>query len=427
MSADAGSNLAQLAAAWLRFKTLCVTGTKGKTTTTSMLAAIVAASGEPEARYTTLGAWVNGAAVGGPPDRRLEGFLEAARDAEARAIAVEVVSLALATGFARTFPADVAVFTNLLKDHDAVHGGRDGYLQAKAELFVHLRPEGAAVLNAADAASAEIDRLTPAAARRAAYAVGDPAPEWTSLPLTLQARTVKTTRDGTEIVLAPGDLAGALGGSLSLRVVGAPNAHNALAAAVAAHAAGYPADAIQRGLAGFEGLPGRFQVVSQRPWVIVDFAHTPDALRRVLEAVRAVLKAEKSTGSVTCVFGCGGERSHERRAPLGHVAASRADHVIVTADNPRSEDPAAIARDIERGFADARAEVTRVRELDRRRAIEGAVHAARPEDVIVIAGKGHETVQELRGRVVPWSDVEVARAAVAARPRPPGRTPREKP
>lgn len=416
MTSDPESNLAQLAAAWQRFKAICVTGTRGKTTTTSMIAAIVAAGGEPSARFTTLGAWVNDAAVGGPPELRLRAFLAAASAAGVRSIAVEVVSLALATGFASTFPADVAVFTNLLDDHAPLHGTRDAYLRAKAELFVQLRPPGTAVLNASDAASAEIARLAPAAARRLAYAAGPVAPACASLPLVLQAKAVRSTRDSTQIELEPGALANALGGALTLRLPGAPNAAAALAAAVAAHAAGFAAEAIKRGLTGFEGLPGRFQVVSQRPWVIVDFAHTPDALRAVLESVRSVLAAEKSTGSVSCVFGCGGERNHERRAPLARVAGSLADRVIVTSDNPRSEDPAAIARDIERGFAEARPQLVRLRELDRRLAIEGAIRDARPDDAIVIAGKGHETVQELRGRRIPWSDADVARAALARRP-----------
>lgn len=415
MSANAGSSVEPLAAAWQRFKTVCVTGTQGKTTTTSMLAAILAAGGEPGARMTTLGAWVGDTAIGGPSSRRLAAFLDAATAAGARTIAVEVVSLALATGFARGFPADIAVFTNLLDEHRQTHATREAYVRAKAELFMHLRRPGIVVLNAADPVSAELASVAPEGAACMAYAARAVAAPCASLPLALQAKTVRPARDGTQIALEPSKLADALGGSLSLRVVGAHNADNALAAAVAAATAGFGAEAIKRGLAEFEGLPGRFQIVSQKPWVIVELAHTPGALKSVLESVRGVMKSEKSSGTVTCIFGCGGERNRERRPLLAKVAASLADRVVVTTDNPRNEDPAAIARDIEAGFADTRAKVKRVRELDRRRAIEGAVLDADPHDVVVIAGKGHESVQEVRGRALPWSDVKVARVALARR------------
>ncbi|RYZ03489.1 MAG: UDP-N-acetylmuramyl-tripeptide synthetase [Myxococcales bacterium] len=392
--------------AW-RFRALCVTGTNGKTTTTAMIAAIIAAAGEPAAFSSTVGAWVGGRAIDLPRRERLLPFLAAAAEAGARSIAVEVVSLALATGFARTCPPDVAVFTNLMEDHYKLHGSREGYLAAKAKLFTNLRPHGAAVLNAVDPESRAMANAAPAGTALLAYATGEVATANAALPLALQARKVSAAVDGMHVSLAPSALGEALGGALALKVTGAHNASNALAAAVAAHAAGFPAAAIERGLASFAGVPGRFQIVATQPLVIVDFAHTPDALRTVLVAAREL----GARGQLTCVFGCGGDRNRERRTPLGRVAGALADRVIITTDNPRSEDPLEIAADVERGLREA-SSGSFVRELDRRTAIEAAIRAARPEDVVLIAGKGHETTQEVRGRELPWSDVEVARGVL---------------
>lgn len=419
MTSAAGTEIAQLAVAWQRFKSLCVTGTNGKTTTTSMLAAIVAAAGEPAARFTTLGAWVDATAIEAPPTERLAPFLAAAAAAGARSIAVEVVSLALATGFAGRFPPDIAVFTNLMDDHRKTHGSPDAYREAKAKLFARLRPGGAAVLNAADPASAELARAVPAGVTRLGFAAGPADPAWADASVTLQTRSIKASQVGLQLALQPGALADALGGSLTLAITGAHNAGNALAAAVAAHAAGYAPAAIRKGLSDFTGVPGRFQTVAHKPWVIVDFAHTPDALRSVLQTARAIGLSDGSAGTLTCIFGCGGQRNRERRAPLARVAGALADRVVITTDNPRGEDPAAIATDIERGFGDPPAKASWHRELDRRSAIETAILAAGPDDVVIIAGKGHESKQEVRGRELPWSDVEVARAATARRPHEP--------
>ena len=187
-------------------------------------------------------------------------------------------------------------------------------------------------------------------------------------------------------------------------MVGGVHAQNALAAALAAHALGYPADAIGRGLATFAGVPGRFEVVARAPLVIVDYAHTPDGLIGTLATARELAP----DGRVVCVFGCGGNRDRGKRPQMGAIADAAADVVVLTTDNPRHEDPRAIAAEILAGVTTARARW--IVELDRARAIEVAIAMARPTDVVVIAGKGHEQVQEIEGAMLPFSDAEVARA-----------------
>lgn len=404
------------------FSTAAVTGTNGKTTTTSMIEAIVATSGEPHARVTTLGAWVSGEpVVEGPTLEAFARAIELGAAAGIRTLALETTSRALAEGFAHRWPARVAVFTNLSRDHLDYHGDPEHYLAAKAQLFMLLPPDGCAVLNACDPASALLDEVTPKGVRRLAYA-GQRSrivPECAALPLALAAARVEVTRAGTRAVLEPGELAGALGGELSLAVVGEHNVDNALAAALAAHALGYEAPVIARGLASFAGVRGRFERVFGDPAVVVDYAHTPDALDRTLELARRLAGA----GRVVCVFGCGGGSDPGKRAEMGRVAAHWCDDVIVTSDNPRDEDPAEIARAIvagaagEGGAARGRRQVDRevclTTELDRGLAIRRAIEIAElgRGDIVVIAGKGHETTQWIGQSTFPFDDAEVARVA----------------
>jgi UDP-N-acetylmuramoyl-L-alanyl-D-glutamate--2,6-diaminopimelate ligase len=387
-------------------RTACVTGTNGKTSTTSMIEAIVAASGEPTARVTTLGAWVNGIQVA--EEATGEAFalaVRAAHRAGVRTLAIETTSQALAEGFAREWPADVGVFTNLSRDHLDYHGTPEHYLAAKAQLFMNLRPGGAAVLNAADPSSALLGEILPPGVRLLAYAARPVAPESVGLPLVLAAERVEARRDGTLITLVPSPLAEALSGSLRLRMVGEVQAENALGAALAARALGYEPAVIRRGIEGFAGVPGRFQMVWARPLVVVDFAHTPDALWRTLRLARQLVQPEG--GRVICVFGCGGNRDAGKRPEMGRVASEESDLVIVTTDNPRNEDAATIAAEIVAG-AGGGAEV--VIEPDRAAAIARGISGARAYDAVVIAGKGHERVQIVGEQVTPFDDAGVARA-----------------
>jgi UDP-N-acetylmuramoyl-L-alanyl-D-glutamate--2,6-diaminopimelate ligase len=385
----------RLAAAHARLRTVGVTGTNGKTTTTSMLATIVRAAGEPAARVTTVGAWVDDELVQGAD--LVDEFVITVERAVARGvktIAVEMTSKALAAGVARKWRPEVGVFTNLTRDHLDIHGTPEAYLAAKAQLVIALAPGGTAVLNGDDPASALLAELVPEGVAVLQFSLHDKS-------CALVAERIEISPTGTRIVLAR-ELDG-LDGVIQLGVVGGVHAQNALAAALAAHALGYPADAIRRGLAAFAGVPGRFEVVAREPLVIVDYAHTPDGLVGTLATARAL-----GPDRVICVFGCGGNRDRGKRPQMGAIADGAADVVVLTTDNPRHEDPRAIADEILSGVSTARARW--IVELDRARAIELAIGMARPTDVVVIAGKGHEQVQEIGGASLPFSDAEVARA-----------------
>jgi UDP-N-acetylmuramoyl-L-alanyl-D-glutamate--2,6-diaminopimelate ligase len=394
-----------------------VTGTNGKTTTTTMLEAIAARAGEPCGRVTTLGSWVRGEQVSDDTsEASMARTLEAAGQRGVRTMVMETTSLALLEGFADALPATVGVFTSFSRDHLDYHGTPEEYLAAKAQLFMKLLPGGAAVLNAADPASALLEEVCPPGVRRLGYAGRPVDPSCAAIPLSLVAERVDVDRRGTRVTLAPSPLAEALGGALALGVVGHVHAENALAAAVAADALGYPPDAIREALAAFAGVTGRFQVVDRGapgPLVVVDYAHTPDALERTLTLARELVGAG---GQVFCVFGCGGDRDRGKRPEMGRVAGRLADVVVVTTDNPRSEAPESIADMILSGIpggAEGR-NARPLRILDRARAIRRAISLARAEDIVVVAGKGHEKTQVFRDRVLPFDDVEVARSAPGA-------------
>ncbi len=395
-----------------RFRTACVTGTNGKTTTTTMIEAIVAASGEPSARVTTLGAWVNGEPVASEATSgAFERTLLLAAEAGVRTLAVETTSQALAEGFARAWPAEVAVFTNLSRDHLDYHGTPEDYLAAKAQLFMKLLPGGTAVLNAADPSSALLDEVAEPSAKRVAYAARAIDPGCAHLPLALSAAEVEATLDGTRIRLAPSPLASALGGEIVLSIVGEVHAENALAAALAGVALGHSPQTIRLALERFPGVPGRFQIVHRRPAVVVDFAHTPDALERTLRLARSLVIP--GGGRVIAAFGCGGDRDPGKRGEMGRIAASLADVVVMTNDNPRSEDPATIAAAVGEGAKGGPARV--LLELDRASAIKMAIELAEPPDIVIVAGKGHERTQIVGEQVLPFDDAAVAAGVVAER------------
>ncbi len=382
--------------------TVGVTGTNGKTTTTTLVAAALARVASPVARITTIGFFherPDGADEIRDVDKTHGGFLQVLRRAEeagGRYAAVEYTSEALSNGYAKLWPPDVAVFTNLTHDHLDAHGSAEHYLASKAQLFMEVRPDGAAVLNGCDAASALLAEIIPAGRRVLRYGV--PSRGQAIEALDVEATRVTLSWAGTSIAVKS-TIAG-VPSALSTRAIGDVFAENALAAFLAALASGVAPDVAAAAIAAAPPPPGRFQVVCDRPWVIVDYAHSPDALARTLGAARVL-----TAGRLAVVFGAGGERDRQKRAPMGE-AASIADRVYLTTDNPRAEDPKAIARAVRAGVR-----ATLVEEPDRALAIGRAIHDAAPDDVIVIAGKGHETTQLVKGATIVFDDVAVATRA----------------
>lgn len=390
--------------------TIAVTGTNGKTSTTSMLAAIVAAAGQTPVRVTTLGMWVADEQVA--DDGSMASFvrtLDRARRAGAQTLCLEVTSRALASGFAERWPADIAVFTNLSLDHLDRHGSAEAYLAAKARLFVGPNGPRAAVLNGCDPASKLLSEVIAPGTMVRAFGRRDlEAPP--VMPLDLWTSSVTATDEGTCLSLGVAPGAACLQGELLLGVAGDFQADNALAAALAADQAGLSSAAIRDGLAGFAGVPGRFERVAEAPLAIVDFAHSPDALLRTLGAARAL--SRDRVGELICVFGCGGERDETKRGAMGEIADRLCDQVWLTTDNPRTEAPERIAAMVKAGSSDR---AVWHQEPDRRRAVHAALTYARTQDVVVVAGRGHERMQWLATGPAPSHDADLVREAVARR------------
>jgi UDP-N-acetylmuramoyl-L-alanyl-D-glutamate--2,6-diaminopimelate ligase len=381
--------------------TVGVTGTNGKTTTTTLVAAALGRVSAPIPRVTTLGFYV------GDEKLELEGsyaaFIETlrlGRKRGARHAAIELSSEALGLGFFHAWPCRVGVFTNLTRDHLDRHGSPEHYLASKAQLFVHLPAGGAAILNGCDPASLLLAEVVPKGVRVLYYGVrsrGKPL-----VPLDLEASRVELSWKGTHAELRGSPALGRVPAVLQVGAIGDVFAENALAALCASIALGVPADAAASAIAAATPPAGRFEVVRHDPHVVVDYAHTPDALERTLAAARRLCP-----GTLSVVFGAGGERDQPKRPMMG-AAARAADRIFLTSDNPRAEDPAEIARAIGAGLGEhTGTEIV----LDRREAITTAVRRARPGDVVVIAGRGHETEQHTGGERRLLSDAQVAREA----------------
>ncbi|MDP2309245.1 MAG: UDP-N-acetylmuramoyl-L-alanyl-D-glutamate--2,6-diaminopimelate ligase [Pseudomonadota bacterium] len=389
--ADTRVALAPLCAARLgdpgaSMRVVAVTGTNGKTSTTFLLAAMARAAGLRTGIIGTTGHYIDDEKVPAshttPGAPALQALLARMRDAGCEVVAVEASSIGLAAHRIDAIPFRAAIFTNLTRDHLDWHGTMEAYASAKARLF-HELLAGTAVLNAADPAAAA---MAPASRRTWWFNNGD-----------LRAENVVSTPGGTHArwVTPMGTFEGAM------RLVGAHNVDNALGALGGALAAGVPLEACQAGLAALPFIPGRLQAVPNDLGfqVLVDYAHTDDALVRVLAALRAL-----SPRRILTVFGCGGDRDRGKRPLMGKAAADGSDLVFVTSDNPRSEDPLSIIAAILAGIG-ARPHVV---EPDRRRAIAAALAEARPGDVVLLAGKGHEATQETAASAAPFDDAAVA-------------------
>jgi len=394
---------------WSRqITTIGVTGTNGKTTTTTWLAAALSALARPVLRITTVGTWLGEEKLDVPAT--YDGFVHAMQRAAsegARFAAIELTSEALGLGFARAWPISIGVFTNLTRDHLDAHGSPEHYLASKAQLFVFLPEGGTAILNAWDKASALLAEVVPKGVTISCYgspgrAEGPPILE----PIDIVAEAVTLEWAGTRIRLGPSERYRLLPKEMFLRAVGEVFAENAVAALSAALAAGVPAAEAAEAIERAAAPEGRFQVLGEGPRVVVDYAHSPDALSRTIKAARCLAE-----GKVTVVFGAGGDRDKGKRAQMGESARS-ADGIVLTSDNPRSEDPALIAADIRAGVG---AHPSVVENLDRREAILQAIAAAGPLDVVIIAGRGPETKQIFAGREVRLVDAEVATQGLARR------------
>ena len=359
-----------------------VTGTNGKTTVVNLLASVLEAAG---IRTEVLGTLTGTRTT--PESLDVQRQLACWRSGGVEAVAMEVSSHALHQHRVDGIGFDAAVFTNLTPEHLDYHGTIDEYFAAKARLF------------------------TPGMASRAVVNRGDEH----GARLASESRVPTVGYDPRRLPVQLGSRGSTLrwrGRDVQLRLIGRFNAANALAAAETALLLGAGVPEVVAGLESAAAVPGRFEVVeSNRGYtVIVDYAHTPDGLAQALAAARELVV---ETGCLRVVFGCGGDRDADKRPAMGRVAAELADQVFVTSDNPRSEDPEAIIADILAGVPHGTGRV--LTESDRRAAIDRCLSDAADGDVVVVAGKGHETTQTVGDRVVPFDDRVVIREVLEAK------------
>ncbi|MCS4504709.1 UDP-N-acetylmuramoyl-L-alanyl-D-glutamate--2,6-diaminopimelate ligase [wastewater metagenome] len=399
-----GGSIGMLAARFFggpgrRLRLVGVTGTDGKTSTTQFVAAALDRAGHPWASIGTLG-WGRPGALREtrhttPDVVGLQRRLAALVDDGVEGVAMEVSSHALDQDRTQGLDFEVAVLTNLSRDHLDYHGSDAAYAAAKARLFLDTEP-AAAVLNLDDAFGRDMAARTGAAV--IGYSLAD-APG-----ARIRARGVHAGDEGLAFTLdIDGDAV-----DVAVPVFGLFNVANLLATAGVLLALGEPAGSIAATLAACRPVPGRMQALGggDRPLVIVDYAHTPAALEAALAASR-----QHCAGALWCVFGCGGDRDTGKRAPMGRAAAGLADHVILTSDNPRGEPPESIIDAIRAGLPapDAARAIP-----DRGEAIRTAVAGAHAGDVVLVAGKGHEAYQIVGDEVRAFSDREAVEAALAA-------------
>jgi UDP-N-acetylmuramoyl-L-alanyl-D-glutamate--2,6-diaminopimelate ligase len=372
-----------------------VTGTNGKTTTTHLIRDVLEADGIPCGIIGTLGGefreqrWPLSNTT--PLALELHALLAAQRDAGAKAVAMEVSSHALALHRVDHVRFAVAVLTNITRDHLDFHGTMERYVEAKRRLFDLARHS---VVNMDDPRGMEIwHELVARPVSIVGYSID------VEKPGGFRATDLRLAGDGSSFRVGTSEYA--------INLPGRFNVRNALAALSAVALLGVKDESIRRGLASTRAVPGRMERIGAFGIdAIVDYAHTPDALENVLNAAR-----ETTRGDLIVVFGCGGDRDPGKRTQMGEIAARIADRVIVTSDNPRSEDPLTIARTVANGYD--RTDI----ELDRRDAIRRAIDEAKAGDTVVVAGKGHETYQIVGDQTRPFDDRDEVRIAFSKRGR----------
>lgn len=379
-----------------------VTGTNGKTSTVQLLAQALHRAGHRVATIGTLGAGLHGAIHEGerttPDAIEVHGLLADFRDAGASHVAMEVSSHALEQGRVNAVAFDLAVFTNLTRDHLDYHGTMLAYGIAKQRLFAWPQL-AAAVINVDDAFGRTLADTIPAGVALLRYGVENDAAD-------VVASTIETGPGGQKFLLAtPWGT-----GEVATRLLGRFNVSNLLAVAACLGQLGVPFATIRTALPALDPVPGRMSRLGgagAQPLVVVDYAHTPDALEQALTSLRA-----HCSGRLVCVFGCGGERDVGKRPEMGAIAERLADRIIITDDNPRGEDGDAIVEHILVGLE--RPQSTTI-ERDRASAIAHAIERAHPGDIVLIAGKGHESYQEVAGAKRPFDDLAIARRALEQR------------
>ena len=382
---------------WRKVFVYAVTGTNGKTTTT-LLARHLLCAGGPSAAIGTLGivdadgsVRPNTESLTTPGPVQLSGWMRSLADAGVRHLGLEASSHALDQRRLDGVRFDAVAYTNLSRDHLDYHPDMAAYRAAKARAIDLTVPDGTVVVNAGDSAWV---RLDAGPRRRLSYAVGgDAALTATSLELGPEGTRFELTHEGRAL-------------PVSMPLLGRFNVENALAAAGIALAAGRRVDEVAERLASAPAVPGRMELVTDRLCaVVIDFAHTPDALACLLDTLRPL-----ATGRLIVLFGAGGDRDRSKRPLMGRAVARRADYSIVTSDNPRTENPEAIIDDVVAGMAGAGYE----RIPDRRAAIGRVLDLAAPDDLVVLAGKGHETSQVIGCESVRFDEREIVLAHPAA-------------
>jgi len=377
-----------------------ITGTNGKTTVTFLLDSIGRAAGRRTGRVGTVGASFEGSrhllSRTTPEAPDLYRLLDEMRDEEVELVAIEVSSHALALSRVCGVRFDVAAFLNLSRDHLDFHADEEAYFEAKAGLFDALEPGRRAVLPAD----------SPFGDRLRERCRGEVITFGRAESADVRLRDEHFSMKGSSAILETPS------GKLPIRtfLLGRHNLSNIAAAAACALALEIPPEAIPAGVLALDGVPGRMQKIDRgQPFdVIVDYAHTPAALEGLLGWLREVTQ-----GRLLIVFGCGGNRDATKRAPMGRVAAEHADLLFLTSDNPRDEDPESILARIAEGVASIGGGIDRSKKIsDRCEAIHTAIRTARAGDVVVIAGKGHETGQVIGGEEHPFDDRQVAEEAL---------------
>ena len=427
---DLAQQAGEIAANWYghpseSMRVVGITGTNGKTTVSQWLSQAMHSADQPSGVIGTLGAGlVNGLTMTGfttPDAARMQGLLKGIQKNGAHSVAVEVSSHALDQGRVNGTHFDTVVITNLSQDHLDYHGDMKEYAAAKKKIL-DLPGVKHVVVNADDSFGQECLKYLAKKmgdTNITVWAYANKSENLLSLPCfakqsirKILATDLQMNDQGMKFQLI---VDGENAGLIQTRMVGAFNVSNALAVLAGLLAGGKTIKSAKNSIEALQTVQGRMELVprvtAQQPMAVIDFAHTPDALEQVLKTLRDI--AQQRAGQLWCVFGCGGDRDALKRPIMGRIAESIADHVMVTSDNPRSEVPEKIMADILSGFeVPEKAQVN----ADRATAILQTIRQAKPEDVILIAGKGHEETQEIAGKKHPFSDrvhVQLAMGGVA--------------